>query len=161
MCIFVLFSQTLKSIIREPRPLMVDEDIQIKDCKHMEFGNPSSHTFGSAFMYTVTGYLFVKNYYNKHGKKQSLFATLAVVNSMMIGVYVIGFSRVFKGVHTYNQVLSGIIFGSLMALMQCFVFYESFFKFFASIRKRTKYELVFNSFTAMFVILATIGTIVH
>jgi hypothetical protein len=80
---------------------------------------------------------------------------------MMVGVYVIGFSRVFKGVHTYNQVLSGIIFGSLLALMQCFVFYESFFKFYASIRNRTKYELVYNPFTTVFIILATIGTLVH
>ena len=81
---------------------MVDSDIQIKDCKHMEFGNPSSHTFGSAFLYTVTGYLFVKNHFNKQGKRQNLIATLVVVNLVMICIYLIGFSRVFKGVHTYN-----------------------------------------------------------
>lgn len=45
--------------------------------------------------------------------------------------------------------------------MQCFVFYESFFKFYASIRKRTKFELIFNSFTITYVIMAMIGTLVH
>ena len=161
MCVFVLFSQTLKSILREPRPLMVDADIQIKDCKHMEFGNPSSHTFGSTFLYFVTGYLFVKNYFNGKGQKQQIMPTLVVMNTVMLGIYIIGFSRVFKGVHSYNQVLSGIIFGSIMALLQCFVFYESYFKFYASIRKRNKFELIFNPFTITFVILALIGTQVH
>ena len=53
------------------------------------------------------------------------------------------------------------MFGSILALMQCFVFYESYFKFYASIRKRTKFELIFNPFTISFVILALIGTYVH
>jgi hypothetical protein len=63
ICLFVLLSQTTKSILREPRPLMIDGDIKVIDCKHMEFGNPSSHTYGSSFMFVSTVFLIIKHYW--------------------------------------------------------------------------------------------------
>lgn len=140
---------------------MVDKDIQIKDCKHMEFGNPSSHTFGSAFMYMTTGYLLVKHYCHKMEMKKRLNVTIVVMNFILFGIYMIGFSRVFKGVHTYNQIVSGAMFGIILAMMQCFVFYDNFFIFYVSIRKRNLMQLVFNQFTIVFVVLCFVGTLVH
>jgi hypothetical protein len=127
----------------------------------MEFGNPSSHTFGSSFMFLTTGYLLVKHYCTKMEIKQSLIGTLTVVNTIMVGIYAIGFSRVFKGVHTYNQVISGLVFGSILALMQCFVFYEPYFKFYVSIRTRSVKQLIFNQFTVTFSIMVLIGIYIH
>lgn len=59
ICILVAFAQTVKSLIREPRPMMVTAEFEINDCKHMEFGNPSAHTLGTAYVtlslvYTLT-----------------------------------------------------------------------------------------------------------
>jgi hypothetical protein len=102
MCIFVLISQSMKSLLREPRPLMVDKDIWVTDCKHMEFGNPSSHTFGAAFMFISTGYLLIKHYLHKFGIKPSVFHILLPLNLIFGLVTMIGFSRVYKGVHSYN-----------------------------------------------------------
>jgi len=108
MCLFVLISQTVKSILREPRPLMVDSEIKIKDCKHLEFGNPSSHTYGSSFMFMVTVYLLIKHYSVKfrlnteENRFRKLMAILVGFNGVFFVIYIVGFSRVFKGVHTYN-----------------------------------------------------------
>jgi hypothetical protein len=109
MCLFVLISQTMKSILREPRPLMIDKDIWINDCKHMEFGNPSSHTFGASFMFISTTYLLLKHYIHKCNYKATVLTILGPLNLIFIFVGLIGFSRVFKGVHSYNQVLSGFM----------------------------------------------------
>ena len=127
----------------------------------MEFGNPSSHTFGSSFMFLTTGYLFVKHYSTKMKVKQSLLATLTVTNMTMCLIYAIGFSRVFKGVHTYNQVISGLVFGTILSLMQCFVFYQAYFKFYVSIRQKTVKQLIINPFTVTFSVMIIIGVYVH
>lgn len=65
-------TQTIKSILREPRPLMVDEDIKIKDCKHLEFGNPSAHTFGSSYLFITTFVLVYRQFSVRYGIKLSL-----------------------------------------------------------------------------------------
>jgi len=74
----------------------------VKDCKHLEFGNPSSHTFLSSALFVTTGYLFYRHYTHKWKLKQSLLQVLGFMNAAFAGIYLIGFSRVFKGVHTYN-----------------------------------------------------------
>jgi len=134
MCLFVLISQTMKSILREPRPLMIDKDIWINDCKHMEFGNPSSHTFGASFMFISTTYLMLKHYIHKYNYKATVLTILGPLNLIFVFVGLIGFSRVFKGVHSYNQVLSGFMQGAILSMLQCFVFYEDYFMFYLKIR---------------------------
>jgi hypothetical protein len=109
ICVFVLISQTVKSIIREPRPLMVDGTIQVEDCKHMEFGNPSSHVYGATFMWITCLYLLCKDYIYKH-KIRGAGSRVACLMLATFGVLVLlAFSRVYKGVHSYNQVLSGFV----------------------------------------------------
>lgn len=109
MCLFTFVCQTMKSILKEPRPMMLDGEINVKDCKHIEFGNPSAHTFGSSFMYITTVYLLYKHHRVQLGFKHRLPVLLALINITFLGIYVIGFSRVYKGVHTYNQVISGLV----------------------------------------------------
>ena len=58
----LLLSQTIKSLLREPRPFMMSDQIPIKDCTHVEFGNPSSHTFLSASMFITTVYLLYRHF---------------------------------------------------------------------------------------------------
>ena len=52
---------------------------------------------------------------------------LLIMNGLFIVIYTIGFSRVFKGVHTYNQIISGLIQGLLISLLPSFIFYQDFF----------------------------------
>lgn len=103
--------------MREPRPLMIDSGINVKDCKHLEYGNPSSHTYGSSFLYITTVYLLAKHFIVRHKVKNWFVPMMASLNITFFGIYVIGFSRVYKGVHTYNQILSGLMQGTILALI--------------------------------------------
>ena len=161
MTLFILISQSVKSVLREPRPLMIDKTIEVRDCKHMEFGNPSSHTFGSAFMFISTGYLMMKHYIHKNNIKANVLTILAPLNVIFLLVSLIGFSRVFKGVHSYNQVLSGFMQGAILAMLQCFVFYEDYFMFYMRIRTMKTHQLIFNKFTIIYGLLVAIGTAIH
>ena len=102
ICMFVLFSQTCKSILREPRPLMVDPGIKIEDCKHMEFGNPSSHTYGATFCWLICVYLLIRHYVYRYKIKNPGFYVVIALNVTALVIFIMGFSRVYKGVHTYN-----------------------------------------------------------
>lgn len=140
---------------------MIDGDIQINDCKHMEFGNPSSHTFGASFMFITTTYLMIKHYCHKYNYKTNVLLVLIPLNFIFLFVALIGFSRVFKGVHSYNQVLSGFMQGAILAMLQCFVFYEDYFIFYLRIRNMKTYQLFFNRFTGIFTIIVCVGIYVH
>lgn len=147
--------------MREPRPLMIDSGINVKDCKHLEYGNPSSHTYGSSFLYITTVYLLAKHFIIRYKLKNWFVPLMLLLNLTFFGIYVIGFSRVYKGVHTYNQVLSGLMQGTILALIQAFVLYEDYFIFYLSIKTRKVHQLVINWFTMLTLALVVIGTMVH
>lgn len=81
---------------------MVDSEIRVNDCKHLEFGNPSSHSFASSFIYLTTAYLFVKHLSVKTNIKKYAIWLMILMNLILSGIYMIAFSRVVKGVHSYN-----------------------------------------------------------
>ena len=84
--------------------MMVDEDIHVKSCKHLEFGNPSSHTYGVSCLYLTTAWLLIKHYTIKYKLEKSTSNKIlfVVFNLIFFAIYIVGFSRVFLGVHTYN-----------------------------------------------------------
>lgn len=161
ICIFVLVSQTMKSILREPRPLFVDSDINVADCKHMEFGNPSSHTYGASFTVPSLVWLLIQHYSARYKTQIGWNIKLPLYTVIVLLLLLLGFSRVFKGVHTYNQVLSGFVQGVLLGLIQIFVFYEDYFKFYVSIRHRSIFRLLFNRFMLVYCILFSLGIMQH
>jgi hypothetical protein len=161
LCVFVLISQTVKSIIREPRPLMVDGAINVEDCKHMEFGNPSSHVYGATFMWITCVYLLCKDYIYKHRIQGAGPTVLKIIHVVFVVLFIVAFSRVYKGVHSYNQVLSGFIQGLLATAIQILVLYYSTYRFFHSIKDRSLIRLIFNRFTIGYAFLFYIGLQVH
>ena len=140
---------------------MVDADIKIKDCKHLEFGNPSAHTFASSYLFITTFFLTYRQFYVKYGIKLSPITLGFCLNLIFSLIYLIGFSRVAKGVHTYNQVLSGLVLGTLMSIIQSFNLYKPFFKFYMSIRSLSARDLIINKFTISFFLLFLSGYLVH
>jgi hypothetical protein len=140
---------------------MVDADIKIKDCKHLEFGNPSAHTFAPSYLLITTFFLTYRQYSVKYGIKLSPITLGVCLNLIFTLIYLIGFSRVAKGVHTYNQVLSGLVLGTLMSITQSFILYKPFFKFYMSIRNACPKDLIFNKFTISFAFLFLSGWLVH
>ena len=84
---------------------MIDPAIKIEDCKHMEFGNPSSHTYGATFCWITFVVLTLRHFIfaNRFNKLPflKLLAWLSLNTTLLI-IMLIGFSRVYKGVHSYN-----------------------------------------------------------
>lgn len=107
--ICLVISQTVKSFLREARPFMINDQIDVKDCKHAEFGNPSAHTFLSSAMFITTACLFYRELTVRFKIKQSILHILVILNAIFVLIAIIGFSRVFKGVHSYNQIASGFV----------------------------------------------------
>ena len=95
--------------MREPRPLMVDPAIKVEDCKHMEFGNPSSHVYGGTFLWVSCIYLLCRNYTFENKIKDAEIKIFLILTATLLILILLGFSRVYKGVHSYDQVLNGFI----------------------------------------------------
>jgi len=140
---------------------MVKMEIQAKSCRHLEFGNPSSHTYGAASVFLCFAFLMTKHYVVKYNIKNYMLPFMGIMNVVFLGVWIVGFSRVFLGAHTYNQVASGIVQGTILALISSFCIYEELFKFYLSIKNRSVPELLINRLTVSVLILFSIGTIVH
>ena len=157
----LLVSQTLKSIIREPRPFVIDEQIDVKACTLIDFGNPSSHTFMSASMFITTIYLFYRHYSFKNKRRQNLIQLLVMMNCLLVCLYIIGFSRVFKGYHTYNQIISGLIQGALLALIPSFILYQDLFKFFLTLKHRPLVSVLINRYTFVFFVFYGLAYQIH
>ena len=98
----LVISQTVKSGLREARPFMLSDAVRVNDCKHVEFGNPSSHTFLSAAMMVTFVCLYYREWTYKTMRRQNLVHLFMILNGVFILIYIIGFSRIFKGVHSYN-----------------------------------------------------------
>lgn len=81
---------------------MVDPEVRVEDCKHMEFGNPSSHTYGATYCWIICVYLLSRHYIYKYRIANAGVYVMVGLNIVLIVIFAMGFSRVYKGVHTYN-----------------------------------------------------------
>ena len=61
----------------------------------------------------------------------------------MVVIYAAALSRVLKGVHSYNQVFSGMVQGCLLTLLMI-VFYEDLFLFYLNLRYMSLQRLIFS-----------------
>ena len=116
---FVYFlGNILKSMYGEDRPYWVTDDIKATSC-HLGFGNPSGHMLNNVFFWLS---LYLHQYYEVGVIKprMSVFCTAYIIKMAVtcIGVTFLifmGFSRIYLGAHTFNQVLFGTILGITLA----------------------------------------------
>ena len=140
---------------------MISEKINVHGCSYIEFGNPSSHTFLSSAMYMTTIYLFYRHYTYKYKVRQSLIHLLTIMNLLLVAIYFIGFSRVFKGVHSYNQIISGLIQGVLIAMLPSFILYQDLFQFYLTLKHRPLLSVLINRYTFIFIVLIGLSFHIH
>ena len=120
----------LKSLYASPRPywdiyIKIDEN-GISTSKPIEcdlgFGNPSGHAMQSTYILFLW-YLFINsNFFNKiKGKKKIVFKYLALIFSIM-SILLIIYSRIYRQVHSFNQILFGSTIGIFVFVLFSYIF---------------------------------------
>ncbi len=89
----------------KPRPFMVDDDVQVFGCSS-EFGHPSGHSYATAALFLM----MALEYFNTH-KDAATWKKVMVPLSSVLGTLLVGFSRLYNGVHTLDQIILGWLFG--------------------------------------------------
>jgi membrane-associated phospholipid phosphatase len=104
----------LKLILHGPRPYMItDEGIHVNGFSS-EFGDPSGHTLSSAQV-LLTLYLdYVKTTTTTTKKKKTSYHIAFTVAYLTV-VTIVGYSRMYNGVHSLDQVVYGAAIGMWIA----------------------------------------------
>ena len=158
----------LKSLYASPRPFW---DIYIEKqnkaaSKPIEcdggFGNPSGHALQSTYILFLW-YLFTNsNSFNKiKGKKKYMFKYLTLIFSIMCILF-ITFSRIYRQVHSFNQIIFGTVLGISFFIFFCYIF--EFDKIsshdFVIILDKYKYILI-PLFILLFIVSVVLGLTRH
>ncbi len=100
----VFLNIALKSLIQRPRPDISPITANKQVISLSSYSFPSGHAMNSTVFYLALAFYF---YHLTHNKKLSLLVTF----SLLILLFLIGFSRVYLGVHYPSDVLAGNIVG--------------------------------------------------
>ena len=69
-----------------------------------------------------------------HSKEKKLWIVFA------ISTIILGFSRVYVMAHTYNQVISGLVYGFALHYLLCYVYYDDILSLVRKLYKDTRNE---------------------
>lgn len=107
MTVNCYFTVIMKLILHRPRPFMVvDSEIKVNGFSS-EFGDPSGHTMSCAQVLTT---VFLDHNANFKGRNSYLFIVF-----ISIILVIVGYSRMFNGVHSLDQVIYGALIGLWIA----------------------------------------------
>ena len=150
----------LKSYYHEARPFFVT-DVQPIKCV-FEYGNPSGHSISSMSLYLTLWDILSRRYHaNYQAKVVSLLFTLLII-------FAVACSRIYNGVHTYNQILSGWIFGVAIYWLYNHILYKEITMYIKLIKNKNWHQLFWNKGTKIFYIIVFlanlnfwVGDIIH
>jgi len=136
----------IKMVYHDPRPYWIDSKIIAKEC-YLEYGNPSGHSLMATF---IIGTLWYEIYLLLHKKKvddkkncqeyENVFLEKEHVNEshddhkksrifgffisvvFIVILFLICFGRIYLGMHSYDQVLLGIVYGLYFLLLYYLIF---------------------------------------
>jgi len=110
VCIMVYSQAILKLLFVDWRPVFLNAELEDDFCI-CDYGKPSGHaliTSGLALLILDD----LKQTYNFSSLTEDFFKTFACLIVLMMGL-----SRIYLGVHSYNQVIIGIMFGVALFLL--------------------------------------------
>lgn len=99
-----LVNEIMKNIITRSRP------IGINLIEETGYSFPSGHTMVSLSFYSFIVYLLLKNIKNKPKK-------ITLIISLIIFVTLIGFSRIYLGVHYLTDIIAGLLLSSIYLII--------------------------------------------
>ena len=113
-------SNQLKSSYGDLRPYWNDKQIVGMQCQ-TGYSNPSGHLLQNCFFWT-TIYLHLYFEVGVHRPRITVFCTAYIIQLCAVAhgityLILMGFSRVYLGVHTYNEVLFGAALGTVLAII--------------------------------------------
>ena len=109
MFIFSISAYTnslLKIIYRNHRPFWDNQLIKFKKCS-AGFGNPSGHSARNSIIF-LSIYYYISN--SKYIKDKNILKKVIIIPFLLI-IFSVMYSRIFEGMHTFNQIIFGFSFG--------------------------------------------------
>lgn len=97
----LFFMSLLKLIYSDPRPYMSNIEIKLYECS-VEYGNPSGHSYLSAFYYFLILWVYDKNLFFIIENDRLNCKRLALIVLNLLWILLIAFSRIYLGVHSLN-----------------------------------------------------------
>jgi membrane-associated phospholipid phosphatase len=107
-------------------------DVKALECA-TEYGNPSGHAFLNCFFFVVFPWLYVPQIYTFTEKEQWRWMRIGAAAIIALWITWIALSRMYLGVHSLNQILLGIVYGLLSALLYVQLLAVRLEKFFCDI----------------------------
>lgn len=107
---FVINNLILKNLVARTRPYEVIDGLHLMVSKAVDLSFPSGHT-GSSFATAVVMFLMLPK---KYGVPALIYA------------FLMGFSRLYIGIHYPTDVLCGGIIGTLVAITVCTIYKKKF-----------------------------------
>ena len=116
----VYFDNIMKLIYSNPRPYWEDPSLFNDHCD-IGYGNPSGHSFTSAatylsIWYIITDYSFFKS------KRKGKVIRVILLYVFILFILSIMLSRIYLGVHSFNQIIYGFLLGVGTFLLFFWVF---------------------------------------
>jgi membrane-associated phospholipid phosphatase len=100
----------LKLIYRDSRPSFLTRELrQDTHFCEKEFGMPSGHS-----MFTAYAFFCIANQYKKYYRAQRLLVKAMVYVLIVVCGATVVWSRLYFGVHSYNQVIIGVLLGTFI-----------------------------------------------
>ena len=108
-----------KMVYHEPRPYMTSLPITPLGCSP-EYGNPSGHQLYSSAFFT---FMFLDIFHGeyRYGQVSKTAYYLSYAGTLFV-IFMMGFSRLYTGLHTLNQIIYGIQVGMWLAYYFNFCF---------------------------------------
>jgi len=105
-CFNAFLNTFFKILYASDRPFMQFDELQVFSCE-ISLGKPSGHAQSSIFFY-----IFLMEFVNSRLDLKKMKFLRPFINILTFGIiFLIGLSRIFKGVHSFSQVLLGWGYG--------------------------------------------------
>ena len=107
---------TLKLYFCGGRPFFLNPEVYPQECGLPGYGFPSGHTIAPAATYGTLLYCMVQKW---AFLKRSLCLQVLGFLAVLAFVSMVGFSRLFAGVHSIDQLVVGALIGSTLSIGLC------------------------------------------